>query len=384
MMIWRSLQSAEKGVRNLLCKAPFGPSRQKVPDPFFRQRGFTLIELLVVVAIIALLIAILIPALTEARDQARSAKCLANTRDMGTGMNTFAADHRNRFQVIGNVSPTNVDNPTTRAFSLKTLGDPNREYYAYESGTGVSTPNLLGWPVVLAREAGARSLKKNLSWGIVGGPLASNIAPNKNKIRRFEVLSCPADKQQINTFGLPSSTALDSTADYVFGYLSYGINWDIAGVRRAGSPGIWKEGNHSYTAGSGDHLRGRLDQVVRPSEVMMFVDAGIGEGKEANLSKPGAPTILTTSGPTNNNAQVPAGPLIEYIDAVYGYKLRHERHRRASLNLTYADGHGGYVKRTKGNPYRPSGYTGFQIPDWVYLPKVRVSPYECGNFPSYP
>ena len=26
---------AEKGVRHLLCEAPFGPFRQKVPDPFF-------------------------------------------------------------------------------------------------------------------------------------------------------------------------------------------------------------------------------------------------------------------------------------------------------------------------------------------------------------
>ena len=27
----------EKGVRNLLCEAPSGPFRQKVPDPFFRN-----------------------------------------------------------------------------------------------------------------------------------------------------------------------------------------------------------------------------------------------------------------------------------------------------------------------------------------------------------
>jgi hypothetical protein len=27
----------EKGVRHLLCEAPFGPFRQKVPDPFFNS-----------------------------------------------------------------------------------------------------------------------------------------------------------------------------------------------------------------------------------------------------------------------------------------------------------------------------------------------------------
>src|SRR5262249_644776 len=62
--------------------------------------GFTILELLVVVAIIALLVAILIPSLSEARDQAKSAKCLANMQDMGTGMNSFAAGHRGRFQVV--------------------------------------------------------------------------------------------------------------------------------------------------------------------------------------------------------------------------------------------------------------------------------------------
>jgi hypothetical protein len=30
---------SEKGVRNLLCEAPFGPFRQKVPDPFFARES---------------------------------------------------------------------------------------------------------------------------------------------------------------------------------------------------------------------------------------------------------------------------------------------------------------------------------------------------------
>jgi prepilin-type N-terminal cleavage/methylation domain-containing protein len=62
--------------------------------------GFTLIELLVVVAIIAMMMAILIPSLSEARDQARSAKCLANMQNMGIAVNTFAATHRNYFQIV--------------------------------------------------------------------------------------------------------------------------------------------------------------------------------------------------------------------------------------------------------------------------------------------
>jgi len=29
------------GVRSLLCEAPFGPFRQKAPDPFFKQTGIS-------------------------------------------------------------------------------------------------------------------------------------------------------------------------------------------------------------------------------------------------------------------------------------------------------------------------------------------------------
>src|SRR5512146_1823564 len=65
-----------------------------------QRRAFTLIELLVVVAIIAVLIAMLLPSLSQARDAGRSAKCLANMRDMSVGVRTFAETHGGRFQVV--------------------------------------------------------------------------------------------------------------------------------------------------------------------------------------------------------------------------------------------------------------------------------------------
>ncbi len=57
------------------------------------RRGFTLIELLIVVAIIMMLAAVILPALQQARGQARSVKCAANLRAVGTTLYSFVQAH---------------------------------------------------------------------------------------------------------------------------------------------------------------------------------------------------------------------------------------------------------------------------------------------------
>jgi prepilin-type N-terminal cleavage/methylation domain-containing protein len=58
-----------------------------------RKRSFTLIELLVVIAIIAILVAMLLPALSLAKEQGKRANCIANLKQHGYLLISYADEH---------------------------------------------------------------------------------------------------------------------------------------------------------------------------------------------------------------------------------------------------------------------------------------------------
>jgi prepilin-type N-terminal cleavage/methylation domain-containing protein len=77
------------------------------PRPSAIRRGvaFTLIELLVVIAIIAILVGILLPSLKNARELSRTAVCMANFKQIGTGFTAYAIDYKGAIWESGNLSP---------------------------------------------------------------------------------------------------------------------------------------------------------------------------------------------------------------------------------------------------------------------------------------
>src|SRR5258708_4443118 len=92
-------------------------------DDWARRRarlGFTIVELLVVVGIIAVLIGLLIPVLGIARQRAHTTTCLANLRQIGMAISSYANDNRNKI-VPADVMPPDPYKATMRMGNWATI-----------------------------------------------------------------------------------------------------------------------------------------------------------------------------------------------------------------------------------------------------------------------
>lgn len=65
--------------------------------PIQKCFGFSLLEILAAIAVLGLLVSLLIPGINSTMDKGKSAKCLANLRQIGIAMNLFVSENSQEF-----------------------------------------------------------------------------------------------------------------------------------------------------------------------------------------------------------------------------------------------------------------------------------------------
>ncbi len=116
-----------------------------------RAYGFTLIELLVVIAIIALLAALLLPTLGRVKESGRATACLSNLHQIGTALQLYVGDNRNRLPFMRDKSLTSSnDLPSPDIVLSHSLGNTNvlrcpsdRQQLFEQTGSSYSWNSLL-------------------------------------------------------------------------------------------------------------------------------------------------------------------------------------------------------------------------------------------------
>ncbi len=104
-------------------------------------RAFTLIELLVAIAVIAILVAFLMPALRQAREKARRVNCLANLKNLGIALRTYASEFDEYFPTGNNASGLEKLLKQRYVRTTKIYICPSTETQFFE-GTTLSNQNL--------------------------------------------------------------------------------------------------------------------------------------------------------------------------------------------------------------------------------------------------
>ena len=241
----------------------------------YARQGFTLIELLIVVVIIAILIAILISSLARAREQARIVKCMANQRTIGQAVQGFATEHQGYGQLIAISDDWKMVGLHRDRYVYEDWPWPVASIFGGQAKT-VASP----WPIAYADHLGVPGVKSKelfdpsaevlltgvrVEGGRRGVSQGKRVRVHKKSI---PVLQCPSDRDLVGL--LPGAG---------FARISYSINRDIFS-HGWGRPfdtdyrqryrHIWRQGNPH----GGYALEGRLEGVVRPSEVIMFADGG--------------------------------------------------------------------------------------------------------------
>ena len=127
-MLYGFLHTAAIGSSTMASPQPPQSSINLRPTARFAA-AFTLVELLLVITIIAILISITIPALGSSRETSRRVKCLANMRQIGTGLQAYMNDSNDLLPRVRPVheSGGNQNDPSMLDIMVQYLSIPTPE-----------------------------------------------------------------------------------------------------------------------------------------------------------------------------------------------------------------------------------------------------------------
>ncbi|MGN6366661.1 MAG: type II secretion system protein [Phycisphaerae bacterium] len=276
-----------------------------------KRRGFTLIELLVVVGILAVLMGLLLPALGRARERARTTKCLANLKAIGTGLVAYQA---------GN------DNFVVPSYNM--------------TGDGSSPQIVDGWCAILDRDGycgGYRDMTHNVYFcpntvdvfGMAGGQTATDL----NKPKGWQ--DYPTEFLGSGDSGGQKDPALPvagfGDADGLYEHeirCSYYINANnpTGNTSAIAKPCPYYTQSVGYVGSNGVLGNVRANGIARPDALIVICD-GVYAGRQGASRLGEANSRIGYRHP---------GPLISFAVGTTGVMATTEMSR---CNVAFADGH---------------------------------------------
>lgn len=179
------------------------------------RAAFTLIELLVVIGIIAVLVSVAVPAINRGLDSGNAARCAGNLRQLGFGVQRFAADN-NGYLVKGwfNQGPNYPSaNDTSWGYPASDWAGWDRVLLDYlEQGT--VAPN--GKRVYTEKSAALCRCPADRTKGNVFSNYLNGVGSIPNSYRFNASMQELGQERAVKLIGLPSPSKLILIADGVF------------------------------------------------------------------------------------------------------------------------------------------------------------------------